>query len=76
MIDLFLSDAVAQIIEGTADNPPGEQPRATFECDSETGVLILYGRLIPAHAIAARHLTVASGDEYLAANFGDRFVGG
>ena len=73
MIDLVLSDAVAQIIEGAADNPPGEQPRVTFECDGET--LILYGRLTPANAIAAGRLTVASGDAYLAATFGDRFVG-
>ena len=76
MIDLVLSDAVAQIIEGAADNPPGEQPRVTFECDGETCVLILYGRLTPANAIAARRLTVASGDQCLAATFGDRFVGG
>ena len=48
----------------------------TFECDGETCVLILYGRLIHANAIAARRLTVASGDAYLAATFGDRFVGG
>jgi hypothetical protein len=26
MNDLVLSNAVAQIIEGAADNPPGEQP--------------------------------------------------
>ena len=76
VIDLVLSDAAAQIIEGPADNPPGERPRGTFECDGETCVLILYGRLTPANAIAARRLTVAGGDAYLAASFGDRFVGG
>ena len=76
VIDLVLSDAVAQIIEGAADNPPEEQPRVTFECDGETCVLILYGRLTPANAIAARRLTVACGDAYLAGTFGDRFVGG
>jgi hypothetical protein len=41
MNDLVLSNAVAQIIEGAADNPPREQPHVTFECDGETCVLIL-----------------------------------
>ena len=76
VIDLILSNAAAQIIEAAADNPPGEQPGVIFECDGETCVLILYGRLTPASAIAAGRLTVASGDAHLAATFGDRFVGG
>lgn len=76
VIDLVLSDRAAEIIEDEAGNAPAEQPHVTFECDGETCVLILYGRLTPHDAVAARRLSVADGESYLAATFGDRFVGG
>lgn len=76
VIDLVLSDGAAEIVEDAADNAPAEQPHVTFECDGETCVLILYGRLTPHDAVAAGRLSVADGESYLAATFGDRFVGG
>lgn len=76
VIDLVLSDSEAAIIEGDDGNPSPEQPHVTFECDGETCVLILYGRLTLHDAVAARRLSVADGETYLAATFGDRFVGG
>ena len=76
VIDLVLSDGDAEIIEEMAPNSPAGQADVTFECDGETCVLILYGRLTPHDAVAARRLSVADGESYLAATFGDRFVGG
>ncbi len=76
VIDLVLSDGDAEIIEEMAPNSPAEQADVTFECDGETCVLILYGRLTPHDAVAARRLSVADGESYLAATFGERFVGG
>ena len=76
VIDLVLSDGDAEIIEPTDDGGPVNQADVTFECDGETCVLILYGRLTPHDAMAARRLSVADGEAYLAATFGDRFVGG
>lgn len=75
VIDLVLSDGTAEIIEHAA-GAATEPPHVTFECDGETCVLILYGRLTPNDAVAARRLSVADGDSYLASTFGDRFVGG
>jgi hypothetical protein len=75
-VDLVLSDAIAEIVEGAEGSAPEEQPDVTFECDGEACVLILYGRLTPDDAVAARRLMVADGDVYLASSFGDRFVGG
>ena len=76
VIDLVLSDDAAEIIEDPSGGAPAEHHHVTFECDGETCVLILYGRLTPHDAVAARRLTVADGESYLAATFGDRFVGG
>ena len=76
VIDLVLSDGAAEIIQDEEGNPPAEQPHVTFACDGEACVLILYGRLTPHDAVAARRLSVADGESYLAATFGDRFVGG
>ena len=53
-----------------------EQPAAvTFRCDGETYVMVMYGRLEPAAALAAGQLTYR-GDAALAESFGSRFVGG
>ena len=76
VIDLVLSDADAVIIEAEDGGIPAEPSDVTFECDGETCVLILYGRLTPHDAVAARRLSVVDGEAYLAAAFGDRFVGG
>ena len=76
IIDLILSDASAEVVEDTAGGAPSELPHVTFECDGETCVLILYGRMTPHAAVAARRLAVPDGDPYLASTFGDRFVGG
>ncbi len=74
-LDLLLSDDVAEIIH----YPSGVSLPATdvtFECDGETCVLVMYGRLTPHAAVGARRLSVADGEPYLAVTFGDRFVGG
>ena len=76
VIDLVLSDADAVIIEAEDGGIPAEPSDVTFECDGETCVLILYGRLTPHDAVAARRISVANGDSYAASIFGDRFVGG
>ena len=74
--DLVLSNDAAEIIHGTAAEPPLGRPDVTVECDGETCVLIMYGRLTPSDAIASGRLVIADGDAHLAATFGDRFVGG
>lgn len=76
VIDLVLSDGAAEIIERAEGSSETEQPHVTFQCDGETCVLVLYGRLTPHDAVAARRLSVADGEPYLASTFGDRFVGG
>ena len=76
VIDLVLSHGDAVIIEADDGVNPAGQADVTFECDGETCVLILYGRLTPHDAVAARRLSVAAGDSYVASIFGDRFVGG
>lgn len=76
MIDLVLSDGDAAIVEGEDGSPPPGEPDVTFQCDGEACVLLLYGRLTPHDAVAAGQLTVADGESFLAATFGDRFVGG
>ena len=74
-LDLALSDDVARILED--ENGAGTEPAdVTFECDGETCVLVMYGRLTPDEAVGAGRLSVAGGDVYLATTFGDRFVGG
>ena len=74
--DLVLSDQAAEIVHSVPNETPAEQPDVTFQCDGETCVLILYGRLTPHAAVAARRLTVLDGEPSVAATFGDRFVGG
>ena len=75
-IDLVLSDGDAAIIETADGANPAEPADVTFECDGEACVLILYGRLTPHDAVSARRLSVADGESYVAATFGERFVGG
>ena len=74
-LDLLLGSREAEISEGTPDDATSA-PQVTFECDGETCVLVLYGRLSPNDAMRERRMTVASGDARLAHTFGDRFVGG
>ena len=76
VIDLVLSHGDAEIVETPDDVAPADPADVTFECDGETCVLILYGRLTPHDAVAARRLAVAEGDAFVASTFGDRFVGG
>ena len=75
-LDLVLSDGAAEIIEGATPEPPIGRASVTFECDGEACVLIMYGRLTPADAIASGRLVVSDGDPELSSTFGDRFVGG
>ena len=51
------------------------EPDVTFQCDGETYVLVMYGRLKVADALADGRLTF-DGDPALAVSFGRRFVGG
>ena len=74
-IDLILSDDVAEIVE-QAPGAPLQPTQATFECDGETCVLVMYGRLTPSDALSAGRLRLTDGDALLADAFGDRFVGG
>ena len=75
-LDLVLSDNAAEIIESPTAEPSGEPASVALECDGETCVLIMYGRLTPSDAIASRRLAVIGGDAQLASTFGERFVGG
>jgi len=52
-----------------------EEPDVTFECDGETYVLIMYGRIKIADALADGQLYF-DGNPSLAVGFGRRFVGG
>lgn len=74
-LDLVLSDDAADIIEDPS-GAESEPAHVTFECDGETCVLVMYGRLTPDEAVGARRLSMAGGDVFLASTFGDRFVGG
>ena len=74
-LDLELSGDLARIVE-PGNGAPTAPPDVAFNCDGETCVLVLYGRLTPDAAVGARRLSVAGGDVYLASTFGDRFVGG
>ncbi|MDE2787779.1 MAG: maleylpyruvate isomerase N-terminal domain-containing protein [Chloroflexota bacterium] len=76
VLDLILSGGDAEIIEAADGANPTDPADVIFECDGETCVLILYGRLTPDDAVSARRLSVAAGDPYVASTFGDRFVGG
>lgn len=53
----------------------GEPAAVTFCCNGETYVMVMYGRLELAAALAAGQLTYR-GDAALAESFGSRFVGG
>ena len=75
VMDLILSDEPAGIVWDAAGAPAAEAD-VTFECDGETCVLVMYGRLTPDAAVGARRLSLVGGETYLAATFGDRFVGG
>ena len=52
-----------------------KEPDVTFQCGGETYVLVMYGRLKVADALAEGRLTF-DGDPALAVGFGRRFVGG
>ena len=75
VIDLALSDDVAEIVE-QAPGAPLQPAQVTFGCDGEACVLVMYGRLAPSDALSAGQLLLTDGDALLAAAFGDRFVGG
>ncbi len=51
------------------------QADVTFNCDGETYVLVMYGRVSPDAALADGRLTF-EGNAVLAARFGQRFKGG
>jgi len=68
--DIVIGFAGAQI--GSASS---EEPDVTFECDGESYVLIMYGRLKIADALAHGQLYF-DGNPALAVGFGRRFVGG
>ncbi len=77
LIDVVLSSDVARVEPAPAAAAGNDSlPSATFNCDGETCVLVMYGRLNPEDAVAAGRLTVVEGDEGMAAEFGRRFVGG
>ena len=62
--------------DGAQVQPAGyEEPDVTFQCDGETYVLVMYGRLKIADALAEGSLTF-DGNPALAVGFGRRFVGG
>ncbi|PKB71003.1 MAG: hypothetical protein BZY87_07900 [SAR202 cluster bacterium Io17-Chloro-G6] len=51
--------------------PAGEeQPQVTFGCDTQTFILLVYGRITYEEAVGAKQITV-SGDGSLAAQFGN-----
>ncbi|MCS5668029.1 MAG: maleylpyruvate isomerase family mycothiol-dependent enzyme [Dehalococcoidia bacterium] len=61
---------------GAEVGPAGsEEPDVTFQCDGETYVLVMYGRLKAMDELAEGRLTF-DGNPALAAGFGRRFVGG
>ena len=62
--------------DGAYVQPAGNnEPDVTFQCDGETYVLVMYGRLTVADALAEGRLTF-DGNPALAVGFGRRFVGG
>ena len=64
-------DIVAGRGEKAVMEPAGEEnPQVTFSCDTQTFVLLVYGRITLKEAVAARQITV-SGDNALAAKFED-----
>ena len=62
--------------DGAQVGPAGvQEPDVTFQCNGETYVLVMYGRLKVVEALADGRLTF-DGDPALAVGFGRRFVGG
>jgi len=62
--------------DGAVVDPAGsEEPDVTFQCDGETYVLVMYGRLKVMDALAEGRLTF-DGNPESAVGFGRRFVGG
>ena len=62
--------------DGAQVGPAGShEPDVTFQCDGETYVLVMYGRLKVVDALADGRLDF-DGDPELAVGFGRRFVGG
>jgi uncharacterized protein (TIGR03083 family) len=62
--------------EGSETGPASSgEPDVTFECSGETYILIMYGRLKIADALAEGSLSF-DGDPAVAVGFGRRFVGG
>jgi len=62
--------------DGAQVQPAGnDQPDVTFQCDGETYVLVMFGRLKIADALAEGRLTF-DGNPAVAVGFGRRFVGG
>ena len=62
--------------DGAVGGPAGsEEPDVTFQCDGETYVLVMYGRLKVMDALAEGRLTF-DGNPESAVGFGRRFVGG
>ena len=62
--------------EGAQVGPAGgQEPDVTFQCDGETYVLVMYGRLKVVSALADGRLAF-DGNPAVAVEFGRRFVGG
>ena len=73
---VFLGQDIVIGVEGASVGPAGkEEPDVTFECDGETYVLIMFGRLRVMDALADGRLTF-DGNPEVAVGFGRRFVGG
>ena len=62
--------------DGTQISPATAEPAdVTFQCDGETYVLVMYGRLSPDEAMVSGRL-IFEGNAGLAAGFGQKFKGG
>ena len=72
--DLIFSTGGA-VLQPAPDEPAPAGADVIFRCDGETYVMVMYGRLTPAAALASGRLTW-EGDRELAQGFGDRFQGG
>jgi len=73
---LATSSDIVVTREGTRIEAASAAPaEVTFRCDTETYVLVLFGRLSPDAAMAEGRMTF-EGDQALAAGFGQRFQGG
>ena len=70
------SRAIIIAAYGATVGPAGvQEPDVTLQCDGETYVLVMYGRLKVMDALADGRLTF-DGDPAVAVGFGRRFVGG